>query len=109
MRILSALWGSFVLAVLIVTTYFLQVTIKDQQAHIPNLNTQLFEFIYISHWILVGVASLALLVGMFGGTRIVFASFGMSSMHKPTDEMMTDTKNNMSVKKRSDPYHFIAQ
>lgn len=95
--VIGLLWGLYVLSVLIVTTLFLQVTIKNQQSSIPNINDQMFDFIYVSHWILVGFSALMFLIGMFGGSSYLARIFG-GDYGLP---MVTEKV------KRSEPYSYI--
>jgi len=95
--VIGLLWGLYVLSVLIVTTIFLQVTIKNQQSSIPNINDQMFDFIYVSHWILVAFSALMFIVGLFGGSSYMIRIFG-SDYGLPMGEDKV---------KRSEPYSYI--
>jgi hypothetical protein len=95
--VIGLLWGLYVLSVLIVTTIFLQVTIKDQQASIPNINNQMFDFIYVSHWILVAFSALMFIVGLFGGSTYMIRVFGSDYGVGAGEDKV----------KRSEPYSYI--
>jgi len=106
--LLNTLWSLYLLSVLIATTVFLQVTIQDQLSSIPNINQQLFQFIYISHWILVGVTGLGILAGLFGALFGGVGFIGASVNMKPRTDTISKSTNSKNAK-RSDLYHFISQ
>ena len=97
--VFDLLWGAFSLSLLIVTLIFLTNYVYGNEVLIPNFNNTMFQFVFIGHWIMIGVAGLALLV-LFG--------FFLSSILKSNYRKSTKVKKVKKVRVvRAAPYKLI--
>ncbi len=62
---LYILYYMFFLSVIIVSLVFLQDEVKGHGHLLPNYNSQVFNFVYVGLWIIVGVEAFRFLVGVF--------------------------------------------
>ena len=99
--LMEILWGLYSLTLLITTTIFLQVTIQNQQASIPNLNVQFFNFIYISHWIFVGLAGLMVIYGAGFGVLTMTRNRGVNVVQ------VVDFSDSDVMKKKAESYRGV--
>jgi hypothetical protein len=71
--VLDSLIQLFSLSLLIVTLIFLHTNVEGHEDKIPGFNHTMFEFVWVGHWIVLGLVGLSILVVIFGAGLLFWA------------------------------------